>query len=129
MSAQAHPRAELTGFNSKLDLLVRVRYSNPLPPPPFPPKLINIPTHPSRYARFDYTSKLADETPFPMIVDAELGMPIDLSKFDELWDFDDTTTLGLFHMYCEPWMMLSTYLLRRADGSPRPGPKRCLLSI
>ncbi|KAF8317776.1 RNA polymerase II-associated [Cantharellus anzutake] len=83
----------MTSKKSKLDLLVRVRYSNPLPPPPFPPKLINVPTHPSRYARFDYTSKLADETPFPMIVDAELGMPIDLSKFDELWDFDDITPL------------------------------------
>lgn len=87
--AQSAKISTLTSLFSKLDLLVRVRYENPLPPPPFPPKLLNIPTHPSRYARFEFASKLADETPFPMIVDADMGMPIDLSKYPGLWDLGD----------------------------------------
>lgn len=85
-------------FSSKLDLLVRVRYSNPLPAPPCPPKLLNIPTNPMRYARPEYLSVLASETPLPMIVDAECGMPLDLGKWECLWeeDADDSSTHFLF---------------------------------
>ncbi|KAJ6619965.1 Paf1-domain-containing protein [Mycena sp. CBHHK59/15] len=64
--------------NSKLDLLVRVRYSNPLPAPPCPPKLLDIPTNPMRYARPAFLNMLANDMPLPMIVDAECGMPLDL---------------------------------------------------
>ena len=71
---------------SKLDLLVRVRYNNPLPAPPFPPKLLKIPTNPSRYARPDFIAELAYEAPLPMVVDAECGMPLDLGKWDCLWE-------------------------------------------
>ncbi|KAG9012145.1 hypothetical protein FRB93_002288 [Tulasnella sp. JGI-2019a] len=71
---------------STLDLLVRVRYSNPLPPPPYPPKLIDIPTDPKRYARVELTQNLSNETLLPMVVDAECGMPLDLCHFDSLWD-------------------------------------------
>ncbi|KAF8916190.1 RNA polymerase II-associated [Mucidula mucida] len=70
---------------SKLDLLVRVRYSNPLPAPPCPPKLLDIPTNPKRYARPELLNALANQTPLPMIVDAECGMPLDLSKWECLW--------------------------------------------
>ncbi|KAG6902582.1 hypothetical protein C0995_014589 [Termitomyces sp. Mi166 len=72
--------------SSKLDLLVRVRYSNPLPPPPCPPKLLDIPTNPMRYARPGFLDALANDTPLPMIVDAECGMPLDLGKFECLWE-------------------------------------------
>ncbi|CAL1715425.1 unnamed protein product [Somion occarium] len=71
---------------SKLDLLVRVRYSNPLPAPPCPPKLLDIPTNPMRYARPEFLNDIANDTPLPMIVDAEMGMPLDLSQFECLWD-------------------------------------------
>ncbi|PVG01919.1 Paf1-domain-containing protein, partial [Serendipita vermifera] len=70
---------------SKLDLLVRVRYQNPLPAPPYPPKLLHIPTNPERYATIEYTGDLANEMAFPMVVDAEMGMPIDLSRYESLW--------------------------------------------
>ncbi|KLO12734.1 hypothetical protein SCHPADRAFT_997944 [Schizopora paradoxa] len=70
----------------KLDLLFKVRYQNPLPSPPFPPKLLNIPTNPSRYARPDFVASLANEMQLPMVVDAELGMPLDLSHWDCLWN-------------------------------------------
>ncbi|KAF9269131.1 hypothetical protein L218DRAFT_421248 [Marasmius fiardii PR-910] len=71
---------------SKLDLLVRVRYSNPLPPPPCPPKLLDIPTTPLRYARPEFLNALANNSPLPMIVDAECGMPLDLGKWECLWE-------------------------------------------
>ncbi|KAJ7625520.1 RNA polymerase II-associated protein [Roridomyces roridus] len=79
--------------NSKLDLLVRVRYSNPLPAPPCPPKLLDIPTNPMRYARPEFLNALANDLPLPMIVDAECGMPLDLGKWESLWvDKDDASS-------------------------------------
>ncbi|KAL4252030.1 PAF1 family protein [Abortiporus biennis] len=71
---------------SKLDLLVRVRYTNPLPAPPCPPKLLHIPTDPMRYAKPSFLNDIANDTPLPMIVDAECGMPLDLGKFESLWE-------------------------------------------
>lgn len=71
---------------SKLDLLVRVRYNNNLPPPPCPPKMLTIETNPKRYARPEFIDAVVDDTPIPMVVDAELGMPLDLSLWDCLWD-------------------------------------------
>ncbi|KIK61655.1 hypothetical protein GYMLUDRAFT_58718 [Collybiopsis luxurians FD-317 M1] len=71
---------------SKLDLLVRVRYSNPLPAPPCPPKLLEIPTNPMRYAQPDFINSIANNTALPMIVDAECGMPLDLGKWESLWE-------------------------------------------
>lgn len=81
---------------SKLDLLVRVRYSNPLPAPPCPPKLLDIPTDYMRYARTEFLNDIASETPLPMIVDAECGMPLDLGQFESLWqeDADDSGVSG-----------------------------------
>ena len=73
-------------YSKQLDLLFKVRFQNPLPPPPFPPKLLTIPTNPGRYAEPEFISSLASETPLPMVVDAELGMPLDLSHYDCLWD-------------------------------------------
>ncbi|KAJ6519086.1 RNA polymerase II-associated protein [Mycena sanguinolenta] len=77
--------------NSKLDLLVRVRYSNPLPAPPCPPKLVDIPTNPMRYARPEFLNALAHDMPLPMIVDAECGMPLDLGRWESLWLGEDMT--------------------------------------
>ncbi|PFH51857.1 hypothetical protein AMATHDRAFT_2756 [Amanita thiersii Skay4041] len=74
--------------SSKLDLLVRVRYSNPLPAPPCPPKLLDIPTNPMRYARPEFLNAIADDTPLPMIVDAECGLPLDLGRWECLWEED-----------------------------------------
>ncbi|KAI6122331.1 RNA polymerase II-associated [Pisolithus croceorrhizus] len=80
---------------SKLDLLIRVRYSNPLPPPPCPPKLLDIPTNPMRYARPEFLNAIANETPLPMIIDAECGMPLDLGLWECLWDEEaDESTLN-----------------------------------
>ncbi|KZV91509.1 hypothetical protein EXIGLDRAFT_648223 [Exidia glandulosa HHB12029] len=82
---------------SKLDLLVRVRYSNPLPPPPFPPKLLTIATSPARYADPSFTDRLASETALPMFVDADLGMPLDLGQWEALWDPEDKAADALLN--------------------------------
>ncbi|KAF8623205.1 hypothetical protein AX15_006443 [Amanita polypyramis BW_CC] len=74
--------------SAKLDLLVRVRYSNPLPAPPCPPKLLDIPTNPMRYARPEFLNAIAEDSPLPIIVDAELGMPLDLGQWECLWEED-----------------------------------------
>ena len=66
--------------SSKADLLVRVRYQNPLPAPPVPPKLLHIPTTPLRYATYDFLAPIQGERELPMILDAELGMPLELGK-------------------------------------------------
>ena len=76
----------LTLYHSKLDLLAKVRYQNPLPAPPCPPKLLDIPTNPKRYTRPEFLDAATNEALLPMVVDAECGMPLDLGKWEALWE-------------------------------------------
>ncbi|KAL1406341.1 hypothetical protein Q8F55_008040 [Vanrija albida] len=71
---------------SSNDLLVKVRFENPLPDLPFPPKLLNVSTDIQRLGEPSYLNQLASTTPFPMLVDSEMGMPIDLNEFEGVWD-------------------------------------------
>ncbi|KAJ1963186.1 hypothetical protein GGI12_002201 [Dipsacomyces acuminosporus] len=80
------------------EFLCKVRYQNPLPVVPFPPKLLPIPptyvdpnagsysqARLQHYVEYKHTT-LEEATPYPMHVDADLGMPIDpctLGAFDE----------------------------------------------
>ena len=59
-----------------------MRYQNPLPAPPFPPKLLAMPTNPARYEEPEFLVPLASKALLPMMVDAELGMPLDFSCYD-----------------------------------------------
>lgn len=77
--------------NRKLDLLVRVRFENPLPDPPFPPKLLKVKTDISRLGDPAYLDQLAGSSTLPMILDSEMGMPIDLNAFDGVWDGNDAS--------------------------------------
>ncbi|KAF8268695.1 Paf1-domain-containing protein [Lactarius quietus] len=63
----------MSSRKSKLDLLVKVRYQNPLPP------------H-HRYTRPEFLDAATNEMLLPMIVDAECGMPLDLGKWEALWE-------------------------------------------
>lgn len=74
---------------TKSDLLVRVRFENPLPPPPFPPKLFNVSTQIGRLGEPAYLDQLASSAPIPMLADAEMGMPIDLNVYQGVWEGDD----------------------------------------
>ncbi|TYJ53407.1 hypothetical protein B9479_005954 [Cryptococcus floricola] len=76
-------------MSHKSDLLVRLRYQNPLPQPPFPPKLLNVPTTVARLARPAYLEQLSASTPLAMLVDAEMGMHIDLNPYDGVWNGED----------------------------------------
>ncbi|KDE05606.1 hypothetical protein MVLG_03978 [Microbotryum lychnidis-dioicae p1A1 Lamole] len=69
--------------NSKTDLIVRVRYQQKLPPPPFPPRLLHIPTSPHRYAEAGALNALASEREVPMILDGELGLPLEMGKIPD----------------------------------------------
>ncbi|POW14460.1 hypothetical protein PSTT_02919 [Puccinia striiformis] len=72
-------------------LLIRQRYQNPFPPPPFPPKLLHISTDPGRYAGYRFLRNLEKEREVPVISDADLGMPIELGI-----EADGTYGLGAY---------------------------------
>lgn len=75
------------------DYIARIRYSNILPPPPGPPKLLHIPgtgLGDGRYTSAAYASRLAREQPLNIEVDAELGMPIDVVGLPGVLDGDET---------------------------------------
>lgn len=117
-----------TFAGSKLDLLVRVRYSNPLPPPPFPPKLLDITTNPIRYSRPEFLSAIANDTPLPMIVDAECGMPLDLGIWECLWD-EDADDSGLPRCTLPKFCDMNVYSLEsRSRQPPSIGPERSILT-
>ncbi|MBW0465283.1 hypothetical protein O181_004998 [Austropuccinia psidii MF-1] len=72
-------------------LLIRHRYLNPFPPPPFPPKLLHISTDPARYAGYRFLTHLENEREIPVFADADLGMPIELGL-----ESDGTYGLGTY---------------------------------
>lgn len=74
------------------DYIARIRYSNALPPPPNPPKLLEIPgtgLSGGQYTSAGYASRLAREQPLNIEADAELGMPIDLIGIPGIFDGDE----------------------------------------
>lgn len=63
----------------KQDMVVSIRYRNDLPPPPMPPKLLDIDTGGlAQYLTTGYASGLAKREEPNIDVDAEGGMPIDM---------------------------------------------------
>ncbi|OAV87644.1 hypothetical protein PTTG_04663 [Puccinia triticina 1-1 BBBD Race 1] len=72
-------------------LLIRHRYQNPFPPPPFPAKLLHISTDSVRYADYRFLRNIEKEREVPLISDADLGMPIELGI-----EADGTYGLGAY---------------------------------
>lgn len=71
--------ASQDGKTFKQDMVVSIRYRNDLPPPPMPPKLLDIDTGGlSQYLTTSYASNLARRAEPNIDVDAEGGMPIDM---------------------------------------------------
>lgn len=69
--------SDAKGF--KQDMVVSIRYRNDLPPPPMPPKLLDIDTGGlAQYLTTGYASALAKREEPNIEVDAEGGMPIDM---------------------------------------------------
>lgn len=77
------------------DFIARIRYSNALPPPPNPPKLLEIPNTglgSGFYTTPAFASRLAREQPLNIDADAELGMPLDLIGMPGVFDGDESCT-------------------------------------
>ncbi|QIW95114.1 hypothetical protein AMS68_000632 [Peltaster fructicola] len=72
------------------DYIAKIRYSNQLPPPPNPPKLLDVPGTglDPKYTSAGYASRLAREQPLNIEADAELGMHIDLIGIPGVFDGD-----------------------------------------
>ncbi|KAK4943021.1 hypothetical protein LTR10_017406 [Elasticomyces elasticus] len=69
--------SDAKGF--KQDMVVSIRYRNDLPPPPMPPKFLDIDTGGlAQYLTTGYASGLAKREEPNIEVDAEGGMPIDM---------------------------------------------------
>jgi Paf1 len=65
--------------NFKQDMVVSTRYRNDLPPPPMPPKLLDIDNGGlAQYLTTSFASGLARREEPNIEVDAEGGMPIDM---------------------------------------------------
>ncbi|KAI9820321.1 MAG: hypothetical protein M1827_005943 [Pycnora praestabilis] len=76
------------------DYIARIRYSNALPPPPNPPKLLDIPNTglaSGQYTSAGYASRMAREQPLNIEANAELGMPIDLVGMPGIFDGDESS--------------------------------------
>ncbi|KAI1110006.1 RNA polymerase II-associated [Nemania sp. NC0429] len=76
------------------DYIARIRYSNALPPPPHPPKLLDIPNTglaSGQYTAPGFASRLAREQPLNIEADAELGMPLDLVGMPGIFDGDESS--------------------------------------
>jgi RNA polymerase II-associated factor 1 len=74
------------------DFIARIRFSNALPPPPNPPKLLDIPNTglaSGQYTNPGFASRLAREQPLNIEADAELGMPLDLVGMPGVFDGDE----------------------------------------
>ncbi|OCK83302.1 Paf1-domain-containing protein [Lepidopterella palustris CBS 459.81] len=80
------------------DYIARIRYSNALPPPPCPPKLLEIPNTglaSGQYTSAGFASRLARDQPLNIEADAELGMPIDLVGLPGVFDGNETAIQAL----------------------------------
>ncbi|CAI6340279.1 unnamed protein product [Periconia digitata] len=80
------------------DYIARIRYANTLPPPPCPPKLLDIPNtglSSGQYTSTGFASRLAREQPLNIEADAELGMPIDLVGIPGVFDGDESAISAL----------------------------------
>lgn len=81
------------------EYIARIRYSNALPPPPNPPKLLDIPNTglaSGQYTTPGFAARLARDQPLNIEADAELGMPLDLVGMPGIFDGDESCKFRIF---------------------------------
>lgn len=86
------------------DYIARIRYSNALPPPPNPPKLLDIPNTglaSGQYTTPGFASRLARDQPLNIEADAELGMPLDLVGMPGIFDGDESCKKRCYSGYAQ----------------------------
>ena len=52
-------------------------------------RLLDIHTGPMHYVQPNFLDDITASRPFPMVVDGELGTPLDLSCWDCLWEYNE----------------------------------------
>lgn len=109
------------------DLIERPRYPNPLPLPPYAPKLLSIAAPASRYAHPSFAARLAATHALPLVVDADAGMPLDAALLAHApsWggpERHDTATrpLNMDEVDAEDRWLLSAELLDGPIAAPDP---------
>lgn len=75
------------------DYLLRIRYHNSLPPPPFQSKMLDIPFSPRMYTDTRLLDNLVLERSNNLEVDQFLGMPVDLSDHLPLFIGDENQSI------------------------------------
>ncbi|KAI9826154.1 MAG: hypothetical protein M1832_000603 [Thelocarpon impressellum] len=76
------------------DYITRVRYTNNLPPPDMPPKLLPIPGEglgSGYYTSPAFAGRMAREEAMNIEADSELGMPLDLVGMPGVFDGDESS--------------------------------------
>lgn len=69
-----------------------MRYPNPLPEVPYPPKLVRVPAPEPNYTSPAFSQRIAESLQLPVVVDAEAGMPMALARLEHLWMGEDDGT-------------------------------------
>jgi hypothetical protein len=104
------------------DYIARIRYSNALPPPPNPPKLLDIPNTgltSGQYTNPGFASRLAREQPLNIEADAELGMPLDLVGMPGVFDGDESCKVSEHQSLCALKLTLDSHpSARTSTASP-----------
>jgi RNA polymerase II-associated factor 1 len=86
--AAPNPRPER---NVHQEYIARQRYSNALPPPELPPKLLNIPHRgPEYYTSAAFAESLLQHEPLNIDADAFGGMTIDIVGMPGIFDGDES---------------------------------------
>lgn len=74
---------------SRQDYIARIRYQNELPPPPCPPKLLDIPIDLDQLTSSSFLSGMVQKTPVNVEVDMDLGMPLDMTEIPGIFEKGD----------------------------------------
>jgi len=83
------------GKDYKQDMLVSIRYRNDLPPPPMPPKLLDIDTGGlQQYLDPGFAASIAKREEPNIEADAEGGMPIDVIGMYGYFDGDESSIMA-----------------------------------
>lgn len=77
---------------SRQDYIARVRYQNDLPPPPCPPKLLDIPIDTNKLTSCAYLSDLVRKQDPNLTLDIDLGMPLDMTALSGIFDRGDESS-------------------------------------
>lgn len=104
---------------SRQDYIARVRYQNDLPPPPCPPKLLEIPIDTQKLTSCSFLSDLARKQAPNLTLDIDLGMPLDMTALTGIFDRGDESSV--YPQDPPPVLNPKDSILLREPGGSGPG--------